>query len=196
MIGMALIGMVSVIPVRAKGNVDIYLRCNSPSYGISRAFGNDAYAGEEKRYTWQDKATYSYTANDETFYNDRVSAEGYVDVFYRDVKPYVLREDVFKANANYYRAGMTGSGSDGWWIFSDSDSADYPPRQYHQYAGVTASKNSALTETSYGQIKLTYKRFDGTTGEKVINVQIQKRECEAYNNGKWREVSPGRWEMQ
>ncbi|MDR2785005.1 MAG: hypothetical protein LBB83_03720, partial [Treponema sp.] len=30
----------------------------------------------------------------------------------------------------------------------------------------------------------------------VINVQIQKRECEAYNNGKWREVSPGRWEMQ
>jgi hypothetical protein len=110
--------------------------------------------------------------------------------------PYVLRNDVFKANPNYYRTGMSGSGSEGWWIFGDSDSADFPPKQYHQYATPTTSKNSAVIGTSYGQIKLTYKRYDGTTGEKIVNVQVQKRECEAYNNGKWREVSPGRWEQR
>jgi hypothetical protein len=165
------------------GDVDIDLRCNSPSASITRAIGNASYDGAAKRYPWEYRIFQLYE-------------DGYVDVAYRDVKPYVLRDDVFKANPNYYRTGMSGSGTDGWWIFADSDSADYPPRQYHQYATPTSSKNAAVIGTSYGQIKLTYKRYDGTTGEKVINVQIQKRECEAYNNGKWREVSPGRWEMQ
>jgi hypothetical protein len=193
---MLLLGIVLAIPAMAKGDVDIYLRCDSPSYSIRRALGNNTYAGEEKRYTWQDESVYYDTFNEETIMSKRISANGYVDVFYRDVKPYVLREDLFKANPNYYRAGVSGSGSDGWWIFSDSESAEYPPRQYHQYASVTTGKSTAVTGISYGQIKLTYKRFDGTAGEKVINVQIQKRDCEAYNNGKWREVSPGRWEMQ
>jgi hypothetical protein len=169
----------------ASGDVDIDLRCRSPSQSIIRAIGNNSYEGAASRYNW------SY-GHQFIGYID----EGYVDVQYRDVKPYVLRDDLFKANPNYYRTGMSGSGSEGWWIFSDSDSADYPPRQYHQYATPTTSKNSAVTGTYYGQIKLTYKRYDGTTGEKTVNVQIQKRECEAYNNGKWREVSPGRWEMQ
>jgi hypothetical protein len=181
----------------ASGDVDIDLRCNSPSASIKNAIGNDSYAGVAKRYAWSSSSYFSNYDSDGN-YNPiyRLTADGYVDVAYRDIKPYVLRDDVFKANPNYYRTGMSGSGSEGWWIFSDSDSADFPPRQYHQYATPTTSKNSAVTGTSYGQIKLTYKRYDGTTGEKAVNVQIQKRECEAYNNGKWREVSPGRWEMQ
>jgi hypothetical protein len=177
------LGITTTANVMASGDVDIDLRCDSPSASIRNTIGNNSYDGTAKRYPWEYRIFQLYE-------------DGYVDVAYRDVKPYVLREDVFKANPNYYRTGMSGSGSEGWWIFSDSDSADYPPRQYHQYATPTTSKNSAVIGTSYGQIKLTYKRYDGTTGEKVINVQIQKRECEAYNNGKWREVSPGRWEMQ
>jgi hypothetical protein len=176
--------LVTVNQVMASGDVDIDLRCRSPSQSIVRAIGNHSYTGAANRYNW------SYGG----FPGDAHS--GYVDVSYRDVKPYVLRDDVFKANPNYYRTGMSGSGSEGWWIFADSDSADFPPQQYHQYATATTSKNSAVTGTYYGQIKLTYKRYDGTTGEKIINVQIQKRECEAHNNGKWREVSPGRWEQQ
>jgi hypothetical protein len=180
----------------ASGDVDIDLRCDSPSAAISAALGNASYDGAAKRYSWTSHEQYRYYSGGDYRYGSRVSGDGYVDVFYVDVKPYVLREDVFKANPNYYRAGMSGSGSEGWWIFSDSDSADFPPKQYHQYATPTPGKNSAVVGTSYGQIKLTYKRYDGTAGEKIINVQIQKRECEAYNNGKWREVSPGRWEMQ
>jgi hypothetical protein len=181
----------------AGGDVDIDLRCNSPSASIKNTIGNNSYEGVAKRYPWSASSYFSNYDSDGN-YNPiyRLTEDGYVDVAYRDVKPYVLRGDVFKANPNYYRTGMSGSGSEGWWIFSDSDSADFPPKQYHQYATPTSSKNSAVVGTSYGQIKLTYKRYDGTTGEKVINVQIQKRECEAYNNGKWREVSPGRWEMQ
>jgi hypothetical protein len=181
----------------AGGDVDIDLRCNSPSASIKNSLGNNSYSGAAKRYTWSVNSAYtSQNANGESTTVYRVSEDGYVDVAYREVTPYVLRDDVFKANPNYYRTGMSGSGTEGWWIFSDSDSADYPAKQYHQYATPTPSKDSAVIGTSYGQIKLTYKRYDGTTGEKVINVQIQKRECEAYNNGEWREVSPGRWEMR
>ncbi|MDR1074370.1 MAG: hypothetical protein LBL45_12000 [Treponema sp.] len=169
----------------ASGDVDIDLRCNSPSRGITLGLGNNSYDGTEKRYNY----TYGSPTSGQT-------EAGYVDVQYKDVKLYALREDLFKANPNYYRVGMSGSGSEGWWVFSDSDSASFPPRQYHQHATPTASKNSAVVATYYGQIKITYKRHDGTSGEKVINAQIQKRECEAYNNGKWREVSPGRWEQQ
>jgi hypothetical protein len=181
----------------AAGDVDIDLRCDSPSALIKNAIGNDSYAGLVGRYPWSTGSYFDYYDSDGSSNSVyRRTGEGYVDVEYRDVKPYVLRGDVFKANPNYYRTGMSGSGSEGWWIFSDSGSADFPPKQYHQYATPTSSKNSAVVGTSYGQIKLTYKRYDGTTGEKVINVQIQKRECEAYNNGTWREVSPGRWESQ
>jgi hypothetical protein len=176
---------IAVHQAAARGDVNIDLRCRSPSPTIVRTIGNYEYEGNAGRYSWTDYGPWG-------IYRD----DGYVDVQYRDVKPYVLREDVFKANPNYYRIGMSGSGSEGWWIFGDSASADFPPRQYHQYATPTTSKNSAVTGTYYGQIKLTYKRFDGTAGEKIINVQIQKRECEAYNNGKWRKISPGRWEQQ
>jgi hypothetical protein len=169
----------------ASGDVDIDLRCNSPSRGITLGLGNNSYDGTEKRYNF----SYGFALSGQT-------ETGYVDVQYRDVKLYALREDLFKANPNYYRVGMSGSGSEGWWIFEDSDSASFPPRQYHKYATPTPSKDSAVVGTYYGQIKITYKRHDGTSGEKVINVQIQKRECEAYNNGKWREVSTGRWEQQ
>jgi hypothetical protein len=177
------LGIASATNVAASGDVDIDLRCDSPSASIRNAVGNNSYNGTAKRYSWEYRIFQLYE-------------DGYVDVSYRDVQPYVLRDDVFKANPNYYRTGMSGSGSEGWWIFGDSDSADFPPKQYHQYATPTTSKNSAVIGTSYGQIKLTYKRYDGTTGEKVVNVQVQKRECEAYNNGKWREVSTGRWEQR
>jgi hypothetical protein len=180
--------------VMATGNVEIDLRCDSSSTAVSNALSNTSYDGTAKRYSWTSYENYHYYSGGNSQVGSRLSQDGYVDVSYADVKPYVLREDVFKANPNYYRAGMSGSGTEGWWIFSDSDSADFPPKQYHQYATPTPSKNSAVVGTSYGQIKLTYKRYDGTIGEKIINVQIQKRECEAYNNGKWREVSPGRWE--
>jgi hypothetical protein len=177
--------LIAAYQVTAGGDVDVDLRCRSPSQSIVKAIGKNSYNGLEKRYDWSyDISMIGYTET------------GYVDVLYRDVKPYVLRDDLFKANPNYYRIGMSGSGTEGWWVFADSDSADFPSKQYHQYATPTAGKNSAVTETYYGQIKLTYKRYDGTAGEKTINVQIQKRECEAYNNGKWREVSPGRWEQQ
>jgi hypothetical protein len=177
--------LIGIHQAMASGDVDIDLRCRSPSQSIIRAIGNNSYGGAANRYNWSYGSSFiGYTEN------------GYVDVQYQDVKPYVLRDDLFKANPNYYRTGMSGSGSEGWWIFSDSDSADFPPKQYHQYATPTTSKNSAVTGTYYGQIKLTFKRYDGTTGEKIVNVQIQKRECEAYNNGKWREVSPGRWEQR
>jgi hypothetical protein len=177
--------LITIHQAMSSGDVDVDLRCRSPSQSIVRAIGNHSYEGAANRYNWSyGNLLIGYTET------------GYVDVQYRDIKPYVLRDDVFKANPNYYRTGMSGSGSEGWWIFGDSDSADFPPRQYHQYVTPTTSKNSAVTGTYYGQIKLTYKRYDGTTGEKVINVQIQKRECEAYNNGKWREVSPGRWEQR
>jgi hypothetical protein len=171
--------------VLAVGNVQIDLRCRSPSHGIEMGLGNSSYDGTAKRY--------NYASGSPA--HGKVEA-GYVDVAYRDVNPYVLREDVFKANPNYYRVGMSDSGTEGWWIFEDSDSADFPPRQYHQYATPTASKDSAVVGTYYGQIKITYRRHDGTAGERVINVQIQKRGCEAYNNGNWREISPGRWEQR
>jgi hypothetical protein len=177
-------GITTIANVMASGDVDIDLRCDSPSASIRTAIGNISYDGTANHYPWEYRVS------------SQLREDGYVDVSYRDVKPYVLRGDIFNANPNYYRTGMSGSGSEGWWIFGDSDSADYPPLQYHQYATPTTSKNSAVIGTSYGQIKLTYKRYDGTTGEKIINVQIQKRECEAYNSGKWREVSPGRWETQ
>jgi hypothetical protein len=169
----------------ASGNVQIDLRCKSPSRGIVLGLGNNSYDGTAKRY--------NYTIGSPAV--GKIEA-GYVDVAYRDVNPYVLREDIFKANPNYYRVGMSDSGSEGWWIFEDSASADFPSRQYHQYATPTASKDSAVVGTYYGQIKITYRRHDGTAGERVINVQIQKRMCEAYNNGAWREVSPGRWEQR
>jgi hypothetical protein len=184
-IAVAMFALIATHQAQASGDVDIDLRCRSPSPGIVGSLGNNSYGGTANRY--------DYTAGAPLF---GYTEAGHVDVFYRDVRPYVLRGDIFKANPNYYRTGMSGSGSEGWWIFSDSDSADFPPRQYHQYATPTTSKNSAVTGTYYGQIKLTYKRYDGSTGEKTINVQIQKRECEAYNNGTWREVSPGRWEQQ
>jgi hypothetical protein len=177
--------LTAVNQAMAVGDVEINLRCRSPSQSIILGIGNHTYEGEAKRYDWS--------------YGHQVIGfmeSGYVDVLYRDVKPYALRDDLFKANPNYYRVGMSASGTEGWWIFADSDSADYPPKQYHQYATPTTSKDSAVIGTSYGQIKLTYKRYDGTTGEKVINVQIQKRECESYNNGKWREASPGKWEQR
>jgi hypothetical protein len=177
--------LAAVNQVMASGDVDIDLRCRSPSQSIVHAIGSNSYGGAAGRYNWSYGS--SFTGYTET---------GYVDVLYRDIKPYVVRDDIFKANPNYYRTGMSGSGTEGWWIFADSDSADFPPRQYHQYATPTTSKNSAVIGIYYGQIKMTYKRYDGTTGEKIINVQIQKRECEAYNNGKWREVSPGRWEQR
>jgi hypothetical protein len=183
--------------VMASGDVDIDLRCNSPSASIKNTIGNNSYTGIAKRYTWSASSYFSNYDPDGNYYPVyRLTQDGYVDVSYRDIQPYVLRDDVFKANSNYYRTGMSGSGTEGWWIFADSDSADFPPRQYHQYATPTTSKNSAVIGISYGQIKLTYKRYDGTTGEKVVNVQVQKRECESYNNGKWREVSSGRWEQR
>jgi hypothetical protein len=190
------LGFAVVMNAIASGDVDIDLRCDSSSTAISNALGNASYDGTEKRYLWTSYETYHYYSGGDSMTGSRISGDGYVDVLYADVKPYVLREDLFKANPNYYRTGMSGSGSEGWWVFSDSNSATFPPRQYHQYATPTPSKNSAVIGTSYGQIKLTYKRYDGSAGEKVVNVQVQKRECEAYNNGKWREVSPGRWEMQ
>jgi hypothetical protein len=176
--------LIGVNQLRASGNVEVDLRCRSPSQSIVQAIGNNSYAGTAGRYNWSSGSLL-------TGYTE----QGYVDVLYRDVKPYVLRDDLFKANPNYYRTGMSGSGSEGWWVFGDSDNANFPPLQYHQNATLTASKNSAVTGTYYGHIKLTFKRYEGTTGEKIINVQIQKRECEAYNIGKWREVSPGRWEQ-
>jgi hypothetical protein len=120
------------------------------------------------------------------------------EVFYDPVTPYVLRKSTFEANPNYYRPMMSGREYDWgeWWSSSNSWDAVFGAAQFHKYATPTSSKDSAVIATYYGQIKLTYKRFDGNPGEKVINVQIQKRECEAYNNGKWREVSPGRWEMR
>jgi hypothetical protein len=178
--------------VMASGDVEIYLRCNSPSVSIKNALGNKEYAGEEKRYEWSIMSQYGTSSSGYPVM--RLSEDGYVDVAYRVVKPYVLRGDLFKANPNYYRAGLSGSGSSGWWIFEDSDSANYPPKQYHQYATPTSSKDSSITGVYYGQIKLTFKRFDGTMDEKIVNVQIQKRDCEAYNSGKWVEISPGRWE--
>jgi hypothetical protein len=192
-----ILGGIFIGNVTAGGDVDIDLRCDSPSATIRNSIGNESYSGMAKRYTWSYYEPYYYYGNDGEYTDStRLSYYGYVDVSYQDVKPYVLREDVFKANPNYYRDGMSGSGSEGWWIFSDSDSADFPPRQYHQYATPTTSKNPAVTDIKYGQIKLTYKRHDGTTGEKIINVQVQRRDCESYNNGTWREVSPGRWEQQ
>jgi hypothetical protein len=190
------LGVITIAKAIASGDVDIDLRCDSPSTAIANALGNASYDGTEKRYSWATYELYHSYSDGNSTTGSRTSEDGYVDVSYADVQPYVLREDLFKANPNYYRTGMSGSGSEGWWVFSDSDSATFPPMQYHQYATPTASKNSAVIGTSYGQIKLTYKRYDGTTGEKVVNVQVQKRECEAYNNGKWREVSPGKWEMQ
>lgn len=181
----------------AGGDVDISLACYSPSLTIRMLIGHNGYYGTATRYASSSYADYGEYDSEGNYYPEyRLDEDRYVDVAYRDITPYVLRDDVFKANPNYYRTGMSGSGSDGWWIFADSASADFPARQYHQYAAPTSSKDSAVTGTSSGQIKLTYKRFDGTTGEKVINVQIQTRECESYNNGTWREVSPGRWEMQ
>jgi hypothetical protein len=184
--------LICVGSAMASGDVDIDLRCDSPSKTITKAIGNEDYDGTARTYTWSENGTFYENG----YYVTRLSESGYVTVSYSDVKPYVLREDTFRANPNYYRTGMSGSGSDGWWIFEDHDSADYPPLQYHKYAEPTSSKNSSVIGTYYGQIKLTFKRFDGTTGEKIINVQIQKRECEAYNSGKWREVSSGRWEQQ
>jgi hypothetical protein len=177
--------LIGVNQARASGHDEIDLRCRSPSQSIVHAIGNYSYTGVADQYNW----LYGHQL---IGYMD----EGYVDVIYRDVKPYVLRDDIFKANPNYYRTGMSDSDSEGWLIFGNIGGIEYPPLQYHQYATPTTSKNSAVTGTYYGQIKLTYKRYDGTTGEKTINVQIQKRECEAYNNGKWREVSPGRWEQR
>jgi hypothetical protein len=158
------LGVACAAKVMASGDVDIDLRCESPSASIRNAIGNYSYDGTAKRYPWEYRVS------------SRLCEDGYVDVSYREVTPYALRDDIFKANPNYYRAGISGSGSEGWWIFADSDSAEYPPVQYHQYATPTPSKNSAVTGTSYGQIKLTYTRYDGTAGEKIINVQIQKRE--------------------
>jgi hypothetical protein len=181
----------------ASGDVDVDLACYSPSLTIRMYLGHNGYYGSAGRYGRPTSSDYgSYDSDGNYTQEYRLVEDRYVDVAYRDTTPYVLRDDVFRANPNYYRTGMSGSGSEGWWIFGDSDSADFPARQYHQYATPTSSKDSAVTGTSYGQIKLTYKRHDGTSGEKVINVQIQNRECESYNNGKWREVSPGRWEQR
>jgi hypothetical protein len=104
--------LVTVNQAMAGGDVDIDLRCRSPSQSIVYALGNNSYGDAADRYTWSSPVI-------------ALAEEGYVDVLYRDVKPYVLRDNIFKANPNYYRTGM--SGTEGWWIFADSDSADFPP---------------------------------------------------------------------
>jgi hypothetical protein len=87
----------------ASGDVDIDLRCNSPSASIKNTIGNNSYDGVAKRYPWSASSYFSNYDSDGN-YNQiyRLTEDGYVDVTYRDVKPYVLRDDVFKANPNYH----------------------------------------------------------------------------------------------
>ncbi|MDR2159693.1 MAG: Ig-like domain-containing protein [Treponema sp.] len=177
-----------------------YIGADMASPVMSRAMGR-AFDGEEKTWKYDDTRTYSYTSDDDSGTVLASYEEGdvyYCEVFYDHVAPYVLRKSTFEANPNYYRPEMSGREYDWgeWWSSSNSWDAVFGEARFHKYATPTPSKNSAVIRTYYGQIKLTYNRFDGTPGENVINVQIQKRECEAYNNGKWREVSPGRWEIR
>jgi hypothetical protein len=160
-----------------------------------------AFDGEEKTWVSNQTRIIEQRADDESgtvLASYRTGKIYYTEVFYDPVTPYVLRKSTFEANPNYYRPAMSGHEYDWgeWWSSSNSWDVFFDAAQFHKYATPTPSKNSAVIRTYYGQIKLTYKRFDGTPGERVINVQIQKRECEAYNNGKWREVSPGRWEIR
>jgi hypothetical protein len=72
----------------ASGDVDIDLRCNSPSASIKNTIGNNSYEGIAKRYTWSSSSYFSNYDSDGN-YNPiyRLSEDGYVDVGYRDIKP-------------------------------------------------------------------------------------------------------------
>jgi hypothetical protein len=177
-----------------------YIGLDIASPVMAQALTRD-FDGEEKKWVSNQTRVISQTADDESgtvLASYRTGEIYYCEVFYDPVSPYVLRKSTFEANPNYYRPEMSGHEYDWgeWWSSSNSWDVVFGAARFHKYATPTPSKNSAVIRTFYGQIKLTYSRFDGTPGENVINVQIQKRECEAYNNGKWKEVSPGRWEIR
>jgi hypothetical protein len=179
----------------------VYLRFETASPDMSRALVN-SFDGTERTWTYDNSHYVTQTSDDENgssvLASYRSGEEYHCEVFYDPVSPYVLRKSNFEGNPNYYHPAMSGHEYDWgeWWSGSNSWDKVFGASMFHRYATPTSSKNSAVIAAYYGQIKLTYKRFDGTAGENVINVQIQKRECEAYNNGKWREVSPGRWETR
>jgi hypothetical protein len=178
-----------------------YLSFRSDSPVITEAMSG--YNGEAKTYTL-DKTQKITKEESDGDGNTRVLASycnGEVlhgEVFYEPVTPYVLSTARFEGNPNYYHPRLSGDEYNwgGWWNGGNSWTKTFDAAAFHAYATTTTSKNSAILSVSSGQIKLTYKRFDGTSGEKVINVQIQRRDCESYNSGKWREVLSGRWEMR
>jgi hypothetical protein len=178
-----------------------YLSLTSESPIISATMGG--FDGDEEirsanRTSYVNKEQYDSSGYPTVLASYRTGDLLYGEVFYDSITPYVLSREKFEANPNYYRPTLSGHEYNWgeWWSSSNSWTKYFNAVQFHKYATATTSKNSAVLAVSYGQIKLTYKRFDGNPGENIINVRIQKRECEAYNNGKWREVSPGRWEQR
>jgi hypothetical protein len=178
-----------------------YLAVKSPSTIIADVMGG--YDGTEKTYTVDmTQETRKEESDDDgntsilaSYRNGEVL---HCEVFYEPVAPYAVSMARFQGNPNYFRPALSGDEYNwgGWWSGGNSWTKTFDAEPLHAYTTTTTSKNSAVLAAYYGQIKLTYKRFDGTSGEKVINVQIQRRDCESYNNGTWRGVSPGRWEMQ
>jgi hypothetical protein len=167
----------------------VHMYCRSTNTILTNAINayRENYNGAEGTYSQLFSFPFS---NQKTSY--------YARVYYTDVKPYALSFSHFMNNKNYNRNAASASNTDSAWfgLSKDEKSASFNEAKLHQFAEMTNSKNSAVLDTHPGTITITYRRADGTTQQKTINVVVQRRECEAYQSGIWREVSPGRWEQQ
>lgn len=183
-----LMGIAAGIPLTAGGSSSAHLYPVSPSQAIQRSF-NENYAGKEGTYpsaNFPGQTTYggSYQqGNTTTYYSVTV---GYTPLD----KPYVIKKSAFMNNPNYYYGPMSGTDTETWFVFeTGSSSHSFPERYLHQYFYPTATKDTSTSETiSGGRIRITYTLADGkTTVTKDIPVNFEKRECEAYSNGRWQE---------
>jgi hypothetical protein len=171
---MLMMGMAVISPVMAGGSSTAHLYPESPAQALKRS-RNETYEGKAGTY----RGEYE-DSNMRNFYT--------LTIRYAATTPYVIKKSALINNPNYYYGPMNGSDTDTFFGFeTGSSSHQFPERYLHQYALPTATKDPSVNETiSNGKIRITYTLADGkTTVTKDIDVVFQRRNCEAYSNGRW-----------
>jgi hypothetical protein len=208
-----LMSTAAVIPLTAGGSSEARLYVESPSPFINTVFNGGgstfngrsysdngsgiagSYDGAPNVYPYNTYLKYTYTVGPSDDYHDETI--NVLDSFARvtiryagDTVPYVIKNTAFFSNPNYYYGPMSGRDTDSFLGFETGSSGhDFPERYLHRYAYPTATKDASVVQNgtvSGGKIRITYTLADGKTAvTKDIPVVFQRRDCEAYSNGRW-----------
>ena len=144
------------------------------------------------------------TSYDDKTYDFTLDRDQRANFLYQTCIPYVMTTDELKNNKffvtpddkdnlKFEQSGgfLWGSNTDGK-VFSKYISTK---KLLHDYATPTVSKDSSLVGTNgKGVLKIAYQQGSSSEIKTYdLNVEIERRNCEAYTNGSWRKFtsSPG-----